>query len=74
MPSGADLIKRHSEIRSALHFYLAQWYKHKRAGTSPDARQVQHELLRFRSLDAITQRVKTSQPQGQAQKPRGGRS
>lgn len=74
MPSGADLIKRHSEIRSALHFYLASWWRHKRAGTSADAQQVQQDLVRFRSLDAITQRVKTSQPQVQLQKPRGGRS
>jgi hypothetical protein len=61
MPAGGGpphLLRRHNEVRSALTFVLNTWYKHKQAGTSPDATASIAEFARFRSLDAVLRRVR----------------
>ncbi len=57
------VLKRHKEIRAALRFFLDSWYKHKRVGAAPSPERVLHDLMRFRSLDAALETLKTTAPQ-----------
>ena len=68
---GPELLQRHNEVRAALSFFLGQWYKHKQASSSIDTRLVLADFLRFRSLDAVVERIKAIHPQ--VQPPGGGR-
>ena len=61
--TGSELLRRHAEIRSALSFFLQRWYRHRQAGTAPDKATVLADFVRFRSLDAVTQRLATRHPQ-----------
>jgi hypothetical protein len=63
MSKKIDLNKRHNEIRSALNFFLSQWYKHKQASTSVDSTQVLKDYISYRSLESVIQRIKVSHPQ-----------
>ena len=68
--SPSELLRRHNEIRSALGFFLQQWYKHKQASTVADPRQALRDFVRFRSLESVIERVKVSHPT--VQPPSGG--
>ncbi len=59
MPKGAEasLLQRHNEIRSALHFFLSSWYSAKQAGTSIDKSRVLQGFIKYRSLDAVVERL-----------------
>lgn len=61
--SQAQVLARHSEIRSALRFFLSSWYKHKQLGSLPSKDQVAADFVRFRSLEAVHAHLRTAAPQ-----------
>lgn len=71
----SEVLRRHNEIRSALAFFLQQWGKHKQASTVADPQAVLRDFVRFRSLESVIERIKSSHPSVQLPSERrsGGR-
>lgn len=59
MSSGGGILNRHEEIRLALRFFLHALHKHQQLGSVPDKQRVLYDLVRYKGLRPVVERLAT---------------
>ncbi|MEW5303717.1 MAG: hypothetical protein WDW36_006381 [Sanguina aurantia] len=59
MSGKEGILQRHTEIRTALRFFLHSWYKHRQIGAVPYPQQVLAEFIKYKGLGTVIQKLQT---------------